>query len=215
MTRIANPSKSKLATITDLMGVLRFRMYRTSGNTSGRISVGIGSSASAAPIRYMDIDVTLYPASAWTAFEYPFDLTGASYSGQTLAVVAVVPYYGQIQGGPVYLADFDLQLMRDASVMWMKAKTSAYVLLPSDAGRSIKITTGGVTVGTALNECVDGSIWTVINDSGSNQTITASGVTLYQAGTANTGNRTLAQRGWCNIVKLGTNAYSIAGPGIS
>jgi hypothetical protein len=55
----------------------------------------------------------------------------------------------------------------------------------------------------------------IFNNSGSNQTITATGVTLYQVGTANTGNRTLAQRGLCTLLCVGSNTYVITGGGVT
>jgi hypothetical protein len=55
----------------------------------------------------------------------------------------------------------------------------------------------------------------VYNDSAANITITATGVTLRLAGTATTGNRTLAQRGIVTILCVGTNDYVISGAGLT
>ena len=94
-------------------------------------------------------------------------------------------------------------------------RTSATSIIPSYAGKFISITTGGVTVSTSAAFSVGQSV-SIYNNSGSSQTITqGSSVTLYQVGTANTGNRTLAQRGLCTILCVGTNTYVITGGGVT
>lgn len=94
------------------------------------------------------------------------------------------------------------------------AQGGAYTLAASDAGKHISITTGGVTIpsGTmSVNDAV-----TIYNNSGSSQTITqGTSVTLRQAGTANTGNRTLAQYGLCTILCVAANTFVISGAGLS
>ena len=94
------------------------------------------------------------------------------------------------------------------------ARTSAYTLALTDAGKHISITTGGVTVPASIFSIGD-SI-TIYNNSGSNQTITqGSSVTMYLVGTATTGNRTLAQRGLATVVCVGTNTFVITGGGLT
>jgi hypothetical protein len=93
-------------------------------------------------------------------------------------------------------------------------QTSAYILAASDEGKTVSITTGGVTVNA--NILAAGSIVSIYNNSGSSQTITqGSTVTLRQAGTANTGNRTLAQYGVCTVLCVASNTFVISGAGIS
>ena len=93
-------------------------------------------------------------------------------------------------------------------------KTSSHTIVASDAGTAIHITTGGVTVPNAVMS--GGDAVTIINSSGSNQTITqGSGVTLYNSADATTGNRTLAGRGVATIwFHNGSIAY-ISGAGLS
>lgn len=94
------------------------------------------------------------------------------------------------------------------------AQTSAYVLVASDAGKHISITTGGVTVNSGIFST--GDTITIYNNSGSNQTITqGTSVTMRQVGTANTGNRTLAQYGLCTILCVASNTFVITGGGVS
>ena len=93
-------------------------------------------------------------------------------------------------------------------------KTSSHTIVASDAGTAIHITTGGVTVPNSVMS--GGDAVTIVNSSGSNQTITqGSGVTLYNASDATTGNRTLAGRGVATIwFHNGSIAY-ISGAGLS
>ena len=98
------------------------------------------------------------------------------------------------------------------------SKTSEYTLDRTDRGKHISITNGGVIV--PRDEFQTGDIITIFNDSSSNQTITqGTGVTLRLAGTASTGNRTLAQYGVCNILSVDSNGPSdvfvISGSGLS
>jgi hypothetical protein len=75
----------------------------------------------------------------------------------------------------------------------------AYTLVVGDAGKHISITTGGVTVNASIFSV--GDMVTVFNNSGSSQTITqGTSVTLRLAGTATTGNRTLAQYGIATLL---------------
>lgn len=90
------------------------------------------------------------------------------------------------------------------------AQTSAYTLVASDNGKHISITTGGVTVPSGVFSA--GNIVTIYNNSASNQTITqGASVTLREAGTANTGNRTLGQRGLATILCVASNEFVITG----
>lgn len=94
------------------------------------------------------------------------------------------------------------------------AQTAAYTLVASDNGKHISITTGGVTVPSGVFNT--GDTVTIYNNSSSNQTITQGGsVTMYQVGTANTGNRTLAQRGLATIVCVASNTFVITGGGLT
>lgn len=97
------------------------------------------------------------------------------------------------------------------------ARTSAYVLALADVGQCIDITTGGVTVpANATVAFAVGDTVSIYNNSGSSQTITqAGGVTLRLAGTATTGSRTLAQRGWCSVRKVATDEWVSSGSGLS
>jgi hypothetical protein len=95
-------------------------------------------------------------------------------------------------------------------------KSATYTLALTDRGNSVD-TTAGVTVPPNSTVAFGvGSTVTITNTSGSAVTITqGAGVTLRQAGTANTGNRTLAAYGVCTVRKTATDTWFIAGAGLS
>ena len=84
----------------------------------------------------------------------------------------------------------------------------------ADAGKAIYISTGGITMNDSVFSA--GDAVSIINNSGSDQTITqGTNVTLYNTGDATTGNRTLAGRGMATVYfASGTTAY-ISGSGLS
>jgi hypothetical protein len=94
------------------------------------------------------------------------------------------------------------------------AQTTGYTLVASDNGKHVSITTGGVTVPSGVFAI--GDTVSIFNNSSSSQTITQGGsVTMYQVGTANTGNRTLAQRGLCTVLCVASNTFVITGGGLT
>ena len=96
----------------------------------------------------------------------------------------------------------------------ISAQTSAYVLVASDAGKATHISTGGVTVNNSVFSA--GDAVTIINNSGSDQTITqGSGFTLHNSADASSGNRTLAGRGMATIWFGAANYGYISGAGLS
>ena len=94
------------------------------------------------------------------------------------------------------------------------SQTGAYVLVATDSGKYISITTGGVTIPSGIFSA--GQTISIYNNSGADQTITqGSGVTMNQAGTAYTGNRTLAQYGLATILCTASNNFVITGAGLT
>lgn len=95
-------------------------------------------------------------------------------------------------------------------------QTSSYVLVAADAGKTISITTGGVTVPNSV--LAAGNIVTIYNNSGSSQTITqGAGVTLQWAGqsSSTTGNRTLGLYGIATLIYITANIAVISGAGLT
>ena len=94
------------------------------------------------------------------------------------------------------------------------SKSSAYTLIASDTGKHVSISSGGVTVASGVFSI--GDIVTIYNNSSSSQTIAqGTSVTLRQAGTSNTGNRSLAQYGTATLMCVASNVFVISGSGLS
>ena len=95
----------------------------------------------------------------------------------------------------------------------LNTATSAYTLTATDHGKCIS---------TSSNVIVPPSIFTagqnaiIFNSGTTDITITQStSVTMYQVGTANTGNRTLAQKGLATVFCVASNTFVITGGGLS
>jgi len=94
------------------------------------------------------------------------------------------------------------------------AQSSAHVAVAADAGKAIYISTGGVTLNNSVFAA--GDAVTIINNSGSDQTITqGSGITIHNAADAATGNRTLAGRGMATVWFASASVAYISGAGLS
>lgn len=92
-------------------------------------------------------------------------------------------------------------------------QTTTYTLANTDAGETIS-TNSGITVNGAL--LYTNFVASVFNNSTASITITSgAGVTMHLAGTATTGNRTLAQRGICTIYCVAANTFVISGAGLT
>jgi hypothetical protein len=93
------------------------------------------------------------------------------------------------------------------------SQSATYELTANDNGKHIS-TTAGVTVNGATLSI--GQTFAIFNNSASAITITqGTGVTMYLAGTATTGNRTLAQRGLSTILMVGSNTFVASGSGLT
>jgi hypothetical protein len=128
---------------------------------------------------------------------------GASTTALTISSAQNATFAGTLSD-----ADGDVRKVKVAN------KTSAYTLTADDTGRLIYISTGGVTNNNSVmsgNEIV-----TIINNSGSDQTITqGSGMTMYNTADASSGNRTLAGRGMATIWFASASISYISGAGLS
>ncbi len=92
-------------------------------------------------------------------------------------------------------------------------KNASYVLVASDHGKHIS-TDSGITVDASVFTI--GDRVTIFNSSSGNITITqGTSATLHLAGTATTGNRTLAQKGVAEILCVANNTFVVHGNGIT
>jgi len=99
------------------------------------------------------------------------------------------------------------------------AQNGAYTLGLADVGKHIfSANTAAQTITLPTNAAAAfavGTALTIVNAGTSPITVSAAGVTLYQAGSSNTGNRTIAARGMATLLKVGTDTWFISGAGIS
>jgi hypothetical protein len=96
------------------------------------------------------------------------------------------------------------------------AQTAAYQLTLTDNGKHISITTGGVTIPANSSVAFPiGATIVIYNNSGSSQSIAITTDTLRQAGTTNTGTRTLANYGLATCIKVAATTWAISGAGLS
>lgn len=96
------------------------------------------------------------------------------------------------------------------------AQTAAYQLALADNGKHVSITTGGITIPANSSLAFPvGAVIVIFNNSGSSQSIAITTDTLRQAGTTNTGTRTLANYGLATCVKVATTTWAISGAGLS
>lgn len=99
------------------------------------------------------------------------------------------------------------------------AQNSNYTLVLADDGKHIySANTGAQSVIIPTNANVafpTGTAVVIVNNGTTAITVNAAAVTLYQAGTSNTGNRTLSTRGMATLLKVGTDTWFISGAGVS
>ena len=94
-------------------------------------------------------------------------------------------------------------------------KSGGYTLVANDAGGYIEMSSSGTV--TVPNGIFDGgTMVTIMNNSGSNMTISqGAGMSLYYAADGSTGNRTLGARGVATILFYGHDHSYISGGGLS
>lgn len=100
------------------------------------------------------------------------------------------------------------------------AQSAAYTLVLGDNGKHIySLNSAAQTITVPPNGTVGfplGTTITIVNNGASAITIAqGSGVTICQAGTTSTGNRTIAVRGVATLIKVETNIWFVSGTGIS
>ena len=89
-------------------------------------------------------------------------------------------------------------------------------IVAADAGKHISIT-AGITINASTDFAIGDAV-TIFNNQGdgNDETITATGITLYLASdAAESGDRTLAGRGVATILCVATDTYVITGAGLS
>jgi hypothetical protein len=98
----------------------------------------------------------------------------------------------------------------------LNTQNTGYTLLATDAGKLVNMTTGNVTVPASVFATPFGQAITIYNNqNSSNAIVQGSGVTIRLAGTAATGNRTLARYSLATLVCVSANTFVISGAGLT
>jgi hypothetical protein len=178
---------------TLVLGSAKDYLMRYGGNTQTNF-VGIGV---ASPSTALEVNGTV------TATTFAGSLTGNANTATTLQTARSI-------NGISFNGSSDIVIGN----IPQNARTSAYTLVSSDAGKHISITTGGVTVPSGVFSI--GDAISIYNNSNSDQTITqGSSVTLREAGSTATGTRTLARYGLCTVLCVSSNVFVVTGVGVS
>jgi hypothetical protein len=163
------------------------------GNATAPTQSSSDNSTKVATTAYVTTAVTNATGSLGTMSTQ--NANAVAITGGTITVTSVADSIGNVRLLPI------------------ENKSSTYALAATDSGQVVSITTGGVTLGSGVFSA--GQSVSIYNNSGSSQTITISGVTMTQAGTGLTGNRTLNAYGLCTILCIASNTYVITGAGVA
>jgi hypothetical protein len=180
----------------------------TAGNLSGTIPSGVLGNST------VYVGTTAIALNRASASQSLTGITSIDGSAASVANALTAGTGLKLSSGTTYNGSAALTLNAVGTVI--NSQTSAYVLVASDAGKTISITTGGVTINNSVNSA--GDIVTIYNNSGSSQTITqGTGVTLQWAGqsASTTGNRTLGLYGMATVVFISASNAVITGSGLT
>ena len=99
------------------------------------------------------------------------------------------------------------------------AQSSNYTLVLADNGKHVYSTNSGaqsITIPTNASVAFPtGTALTIVNNGTTSIIIVTTSLTVYQSGTTNTGDRTLATKGVATLLKVATNTWFISGSGVS
>lgn len=132
----------------------------------------------------------------------------AAGSGANTDITSIRESTGVASGGTIAASSVGFRGVPPSA----QAPGTGITLALGDAGRLVTNTSGGWSIPT--NGSVPFPVGTTIvlyNDSGSSQTVTGGSNTLRRAGTGDTGNRTVAQRGLATLVKVKSAEWIISG----
>lgn len=197
------------------------------GALTGATSIALGDGANGSPsFRGTDADTgTYFPATGDIGFTLngiervrikPNGSVGivTNTPSANLHVVGNTLITGNINtSGNVIASGNMIDVNGDVRKIPLHDKGTAYTLVAADNGRTIA-SNAAITVPAAVFSA--GDAVTLYNNSAATITITqGASVTMYQAGTANTGNRSLGQRGLATLLCVAANAFVITGASIS
>ena len=201
--------------------------------TSNGVLYGSGTSAlgvTAAGTTGQVLIATTSSAPSWGQVSLTAGVTGTLPVGNGGTGITTTPSNGQIPigngtnytaatltaGAGITITNASGSVTVTGTGSTINSQTTGYTLVAGDAGKTISITTGGVTVPNSILSA--GNIVTIYNNSGSSQTITqGTGVTMQWAGqsSSTTGNRTLGLYGICTIIFITSSNAVISGAGLT
>jgi len=176
--------------LNSLGGTMTINQVLTYGSTTAQ-SLTVGSLTATNAISAN----TLLATTATTTTLTATSLTGTTITSTTLTGATNNDSKGELRLVP------------------LNTQSSAYTLTATDHGTCVS-TTSNVIVPPSVFSAGQNAI--IFNSGSTDITITQStSVTMYQVGTANTGNRILAQKGLATIYCVTTNTFVITGGGLS
>jgi hypothetical protein len=183
-------------------GVITATGNITGGNLSGTLITGTLSTAAQPNVTSVGTLTSL-------------TVTG-NVSGGNLTTGAQVVATGNITGANITATANIADSKGDVRSIPINTQNTGYTLQASDAGKVVNMTTGNVTVPAGVFASPFGQAVTIYNDqNASNAVVSGAGVTLRLAGTAATGNRTLARYGLATVVCVSANTFVISGAGLT
>jgi hypothetical protein len=166
-----------------------------------------GTTGIATPLGSASAPADSNTTNANTGLYFP---TGTTAAIATNGVLAVTFDASQNVTGAAAVSDS----LGNLRTIVQNSQTSAYVLVATDNGKYISITTGGVTVPASIFTV--GQNVVIYNNSSSVQTITqGASVTMTLAGSTTTGARSLAANGVATVLCTGSNTFVITGQGLT
>ena len=169
--------------------------------TANSILIGNGTSALLGLAPGTSGNVAISNGTTWTS------ATVTSFTGTVVATSGSTISDGTTAFAIGYLA------------IPQNAQSSNYTLVLIDGGKHIYSTNSGaqsITIPTNASVAFPiGTALTIVNNGTTAITIVTTSLTVYQAGTTNTGNRTLATKGVATCLKVATDTWFVSGAGIT
>ncbi len=226
---VAGNTRQEVANISVANGVTATKFTTSDGVTaSGNISGGnlltTGVITATGNITGGNLSGTLITGTLSTAAQPNVTSVGTlssltvtgNVSGGNLTTGAQVVATGNITGANITATANIADSKGDVRSIPVNTQNTGYTLQASDAGKVINMTTGNVTVPAGVFASPFGQAITIYNDqNASNAVVSGAGVTLRLAGTAATGNRTLARYGLATVVCVSANTFVISGAGLT
>jgi len=226
---VGGNTRQEVANISVANGVTATKFTTSNGVTaSGNISGGnlltTGLISATGNITGGNLSGTLITGTLVTAAQPNVTSVGTltsltvtgNVSGGNLTTGAQVVATGNITGANITATANIADSKGDVRSIPVNTQNTGYTLVATDAGKLINMTTGNVTVPAGVFASPFGQAITIYNDqNSSNAVVSAAGVTLRLAGTAATGNRTLARYGLATVVCVSANTFVISGAGLT